>query len=182
MQPMIRRGARWGIKRPTWSGSGAGRWLGFGLGVWGLVAVSGAQACGSPTAPERAEDVRIELGVSGGFAGVDWQITIDGRAGWIVGDRCRGNLDCDWEAGELLATVDAARILELARRFIDVGFLELRQTDFGTECCDQFGYQLTYADDDDRRTVHGSDGTLPSSVLTLIEDVRRFLSESRSAP
>jgi hypothetical protein len=154
----------------------------LGLGVWGLAVACGVQACGGPTAPEHGEDVRIVLSVTGGFAGVDWQLTIDGRAGEIVGDRCGGGLDCDWAAGEVLSTIDGDGLLELARRFVDAGFLELRVTDFGTQCCDQFAYRLTYTDDDAHKTVLGSDGTLPSSVLDLIADVRGFVSASRSGP
>lgn len=155
----------------------------LGLGVWGLAVACGVQACGGPTAPEPGEDVRdvrIVLGVTGGFAGVDWQLTIDGRTGQIVGDRCRGEIDCDWAAGEVLSTIDGDRLLGLARRFVDAGFLELHGTDFGTQCCDQFDYRLTYTDHDGHKTVLGSDGTLPAFVLNLIADVRDFVSASRS--
>jgi hypothetical protein len=150
------------------------------LGVWGGIVLCGAQGCERPTAPEDGENVRIVLGVSGGFAGVDWQLTIDSRRAEIVGDRCRAQLDCDWEAGEVLGATDEAQLLVLARRFLETGFLELPRTDYGTECCDQFGYELTYVDADDQKTVLGSDGTLPSSVLDLVGDVRQFVNAARA--
>jgi hypothetical protein len=140
----------------------------------------GAQGCEGPTAPEDTERVRIVLGVSGGIAGVDWQLTIDGGKAEIVGDRCLAGLGCDWEAGEVLAATDEPQLLELARRFLETGFLELSQTDFGTECCDQFTYELTYVDADNLNTVLGSDSTLPSSVLDLVGEVQQFVNDARA--
>lgn len=149
------------------------------LGVWGVIILCGAQGCEGPTAPEDSGNVRIVLGVSGGLAGVDWQLTIDGQRAEIVGDRCNGGVACDWEAGDVLAATDEAQLLELARDFREAGFLELSRTDYGTECCDQFAYELTYLDADDQKTVLGSDGTLPSSVLDLVGEVRQFVSGAR---
>jgi hypothetical protein len=164
--------------RISWNGITATRRL--VLGILGVMVLCGAQGCEGPTAPEETESVRIVLGVSGGIAGVNWQLTIDGGRAEIVGDRCRALLGCDWEAGEVLAATDATQLLELARRFHETGFLELSQTDFGTECCDQFSYELTYAEADDRRTVLGSDSTLPTSVLDLVGEVQQFVNEARA--
>lgn len=164
--------------RTPWNGIHATRGLKLGLGVFGLTVLGGG-ACERPTAPEPGENVRIVLGVSGGFAGVDWQLTIDGGRAKIVGDRCRRRLDCDWSAGEVLAATDGPQLLELAQRFVDARFLELPRTDYGTECCDQLGYRLTYGDGDDQKTVLGSDGTLPSSLLDLVREVRRFVNAAR---
>lgn len=164
--------------RMSWNGVPTPRRLVFG--VCGVIVLCGAGGCEGPTAPEDSQNVRIVLAVSGGFAGVDWQLTLDGRTARIVGDRCRGALDCDWEDGEVLAATDADQLLALARRFVETGFLELPRTDYGTECCDQFGYELTYADADDRKTVLGSDGTLPTSVLDLVGEVRQFVTAARA--
>jgi hypothetical protein len=139
----------------------------------------GAQACHSPTAPEPGEDVQIVLAVSGGIAGADWQLTIDGRRARIVGDRCRESIGCDWSAGEVLAPTQESQLLALAREFIEGGFLDLDETDYGTECCDQFGYELTYVDRDDAKKVLGSDGTLPDAVLELVGEVLTFVQDAR---
>ncbi len=144
------------------------------------LAVGGGQACG-PTSPERAEDVRITLAVSGGFVGVDWQITIDGASRSIIGDRCRGRNGggCDWATGDRLATFEADAILDLAAEFRERGFFRLSQDDYGDQCCDQFFYVLTYVDDDDRRTVRGADGTLPEVARDLIAAVNAFVAAAR---
>lgn len=145
-----------------------------------ILALTGAQGCGAGSAaPERAEQVRIELAVSGGIAGTDWAITIDGARGLIIGERCRGPVGCDWSDGETLAAVDDAAVLALAGRFAEEGFFALDRTDFGTECCDQFDYALAYVDEERERTVRGSDGTIPESVSRLVSAVRSFVADAR---
>ncbi len=145
------------------------------------LAVGGAQACDGATSPDRAGEVRITLAVSGGFVGVDWQITIDGASGSIIGDRCLGRNGggCDWEPGDRLATFETDALLALAAQFTDRGFFQLPRDDYGDQCCDQFFYVLTYVDDDDRRTVRGSDGTLPQVARDLIGEVDRFVAAAR---
>lgn len=155
--------------------------------VIAVLPVAGAQGCGGHTAPEPAADariggaaeVRIELAVSGGIAGTEWAVTIDGARGVVVGDRCRGPVGCDWADGETLATVDEEALLALARRFAAEGFFDLERTDYGSQCCDQFDYALGYSDAERGRTVRGSDGTLPASVMRLVGAVRSFVDEAR---
>ncbi len=143
------------------------------------VTLGGAQACDGPTSPDRAADVRISLAVTGGFAGADWQLTIDGASRAIIGDRCRAMINCDWEPGERLGTPAPHAILTLAARFVESGFFQLPRDDYGDECCDQFFYTLTYTDDDDRRTVRGSDGTLPRVAQDLIDEFNGFVAAQR---
>lgn len=123
--------------------------------------------------------MRIELSVSGGIAGVSWAYVVDGSEGRVVGGECVRRTGCDWEAGEVLARVPDARVRALAGRFVEAGFPALERTDFGTECCDQFDYVLTYRDAAAAKTVRGSDGTLPEEVLELIRRVRAFVEEAR---
>lgn len=144
----------------------------------GLAALA-ADRCAVATAPTSGGNVRIVLAVTGGLAGVDWQVTIDGRDGRITGDRCRDRVACDWEPGDLLATVSEEAVRGLADRFFETGFFR-GDANHGTQCCDQFDYALTYRDSDDRRTVTGSDGTLPRAVRDLIGEVTAFVEEARS--
>ncbi len=138
-----------------------------------------ATGCASPVADPPGEDLRIVLAVSGGIAGVDWQFTIDGRTGEVIGDRCRANLGCDWEPGQRLALVAGDRVHELADAFRERGFFE-GETEFGTECCDQFTFRLAYAENDFDRTVTGSSQRLPRDLLDLIDSVQDFVAEARS--
>jgi hypothetical protein len=146
------------------------------LMISGLLIASG---CASSVAdPTRGEDLRMVLAVSGGIAGVDWQFTIEGRTGEVIGDRCRANLGCDWEPGQRLALVARDGVRELADDFRKRGFFE-GETKFGTECCDQFSFRLAYAENDFDRTVTGSSQRLPQNLLDLIEAVQEFVAEAR---
>lgn len=135
--------------------------------------------CSSTTEPPAGEDIHIILSVSGGIAGVDWQVTLDGLAGRLIGDRCRANLDCDWEDGEVLAVITSSDVRELGEEFARKGFFE-GEASFGTQCCDQFDYRLTWMENDFDRTVTGSDGLLPQNIRDLIDEVRGFVEETRS--
>ena len=140
-----------------------------------LIITSG---CASPTADSVGTDLRIVLAVSGGIAGIDWQFTIDGRTGHVIGDRCRANLGCDWAPGQELAVVADDGLRELADAFRERGFFE-GETEFGTECCDQFMFRLAYADNDFDRTVSGSSQRLPQNLLDVIDAVQDFVAEAR---
>jgi hypothetical protein len=134
--------------------------------------------CHTPTAPDAADSIQITLAVSGGIAGVDWQYTLDGRQARILGDRCRDEVVCDWEPGDVLATIDLAGLEALGQEFFSRGFFDSPES-YGTECCDQFDYRLTYVDSDDEWTVRGSDGTLPPNILSLVLLVQQFVSNAR---
>lgn len=170
--PSARR--RHGPVRP-WGGP----WPGRGVALLSCVLAAGAaDRCVVTTAPDGGGNVRIVLAVSGGLAGVDWQVTVDGRDGRVVGDRCRAGIACDWQPGEVLASVDDRAIRGLAHRFFEADFFR-DDAEYGTECCDQFDYALTYRDSDDERTVTGSDGTLPERIRELIGDVIAFVEDAR---
>lgn len=142
------------------------------------VAFAAFGGCNSATGPDDGSTVEIALSVSGGIAGVDWQFTLSGADGQIIGNRCQGPVGCDWTDGELLATIDPADLMGLANEFIGRGFFD-GPTDFGTECCDQFDYVLSYRDADDDRTVTGSEAKLPGNVRSLILLVEQFVSNAR---
>jgi hypothetical protein len=139
---------------------------------------AGAFGCSSTTESPTTSPVRIILAVGGGFAGVDWQVTIDGETNRVIGDRCRAQLGCDWEAGQVLAVVENDDVRALVDAFVEHGFF-IGDTDFGTECCDQFDYGLTFVDRDVERTVTGSDGSLPANIQQLISVVSTFLDAAR---
>jgi hypothetical protein len=142
-----------------------------------VIGLATAGCSGATTDSGDPGEIVIVLSVSGGIAATDWQITIDGSRGVIVGDRCEG-LNCDWGPGETLATVTGDEISALAVQFVASGFFS-GPREFGSQCCDQFDYVLRYTDDDDDRDIQGSDGTLPERLRDLIDAVRRFVDEAR---
>jgi hypothetical protein len=141
--------------------------------------VAGAVGCTSTVEAPSADRVQIVLAVGGGFAGVDWQVTIDGETNRVIGDRCRANLGCDWEAGQVLADIETDDVRALVDEFVEQGFFA-GDSEFGSECCDQFDYQLSFVDRDVERTVTGSDGLLPANIHELISVVSAFVHDSRS--
>ncbi|MCG8469863.1 MAG: hypothetical protein MJB57_16925 [Gemmatimonadetes bacterium] len=145
----------------------------------GLGLVLGPAACGTPTGPDGGSDVSITLAASGGFAGVDWQVTVRGLDGRIVGERCRARIACDWLPGQELATFEADDLDGLTRAFTRRGFFE-GPADFGRQCCDQLDYTLRYAENDFDRVVTGSEASLSSDIRSLILAVRRFVDEHRA--
>lgn len=147
------------------------------LTVVGLLVVAGG--CGeSSTEPPRPAPV-ISLATTGGLAGADAQVTIDGPAGVIRGDRC-ANL-CDWEDGDVLAQVAAEDIEALEAMFDAEDFLAGDDQDFGEECCDFFTHVLTFSRGTESRTVTGSSAKLPAAIQGLVREVTTFVDSARSA-
>lgn len=138
-----------------------------------------ATACGESATDPQPSDARISLDKTGGFAGVDFAILVDGPEAVVRGDRCVSF--CDWEDGDVLATVAPEALLELEQKFDAVDFLAGDDEDFGDECCDQFHYALTFARGDESRTVMGSSEQLPAEILALILEVEQWVATEREA-
>ncbi len=120
-------------------------------------------ACGSDSvAPAEADDLYIEVQVTGGFAAADFRFAVDGRAGAVRGITCV-NL-CNFEPGEVIVHLSPAQVLGLSELLREAGMLELGDTDFGVQCCDQFHYTILFRDGDREATVRGSSEALPDGL------------------
>jgi hypothetical protein len=138
-----------------------------------VVALSlGVAACGTTTGPG-FEDIRVEIQVSGGFAGVSYSFELDGNEGVVRGLSCEAF--CDFEPLDVLATVSVAQVERTARDMRDSGILQLDGIDFGTQCCDQFAYVVTYEDGTRTSTVQGDGGTLPPQLLQALDRVHAMI-------
>lgn len=124
------------------------------------------------TGPVRGGPPEIHLRVTGGVAGVDYSILVDGPMGQVVGEECISG--CAFEAGDILQGITADQVGYLAELFQEAGIVELAGTDFGNECCDQFHYEVTYSDDSVLSEVAGSSEALPPTLLEAIEAVDGF--------
>lgn len=107
-------------------------------------------------------DIRLELAVSGGIAGVGYSFVVDGSTGEVRGLVCEAH--CPFAPDETVAGVTPAQVESLARSFVDAGLLTTDRTDFGTQCCDQFHYVLEYADGSTEAGVQGSSETFPDGL------------------
>lgn len=130
----------------------------------------------TPTAAQNSDAI-ISLDTTGGFAGVDFAVLVDGPAGEVIGQRCTSF--CDWENGDVLAEVTPEAIRELEQKFDAIGFLEGQDDDFGEECCDQFRYELTFERLGESRTISGTSEKLPPAILSLILDIETWVASER---
>jgi hypothetical protein len=129
---------------------------------------------GSSTGPAGSGAARIRLHVTGGFAGVDYTLYVNGPGGTVVGESCVSG--CDFEDGAILETLSRDQAAYLAGLFIDAGIHAADGTDFGVQCCDQFHYELVYQDGDGTSSVSGSSEALPPDLRDAVSQVHGLLS------
>lgn len=132
-------------------------------------------ACHShPTGPDAA-GIMIRLEVSGGVAAADYAFEVDGAQGVVRGVYCHQL--CQFQPGDVLASISAAQVSSLATRLEAAGILGLDGSDFGDQCCDQFHYLLTYRRGGATATLQGSSGALPADLQPLVGEIHNLGSE-----
>ena len=131
----------------------------------GLLA-GGAAACDSgPLGPDADGSLPLRVTVTGGIAAADYTYAVDGRA--VVGVECRRL--CTFAAGDTLLLMTPAQQGALAEAVTRSGLgAAASPADFGTQCCDQFMYRVTWSSGRHARTFTGSDGTLPEAFRELV--------------
>ncbi len=72
------------------------------------VLVGSLAGCGGLTGVVPHENIRVEVHVSGGFAGVSYSFEVDGGEGVVRGLSCESG--CDFEPLEIFTTLSAAQI------------------------------------------------------------------------
>lgn len=119
-----------------------------------------------PGAPPAAE-VTIVASTSGGLAGMDWQVTLDGAAGVIHLDHC-GNA-CPWGA-RTSRQLSEAETQEITAAFVAAGVREAPERDFGIceFCDDQFHHVIEYEDTTGSYRVEGDGDELPRDLALAL--------------
>jgi hypothetical protein len=133
-----------------------------------------AECLESSTGPEGSGPARIRLHVTGGFAGVDYTIYMDGPGGVVVGESCVAY--CDFQDGDVLQTLSRDQAVYLTGLFLEAGIHSLDGTDFGYECCDQFHYELIFRDGDGTSTVRGSSQVFPGDLRNAVGQIHGLAS------
>jgi len=123
-------------------------------------------ACNGVTGPPLASGMRVEVQVSGGIAGVDYAFEIVGRDRVVRGVRCTHL--CDFEAGQLILPLSVIQVQALAADLDDTGLLEMDGTDFGTQCCDDFHYVISFSSGVRSATIEGDGQRLPADLGALV--------------
>ncbi len=118
--------------------------------------------------------MEIRLHVTGGFAGADYKVFLDGASRTLVGEACVSL--CDFEAGELLQSLTPEQVDYIWALFDDADIHGLAGEDFGVQCCDQFHYDVDYRDPDGRSRVKGSSEALPEALKVAVGTVQGMVS------
>ena len=126
-------------------------------------------ACDGITDVPDSRGMRIEIQVSGGFAGVSYAFEVSGRDAEIRGLTCVSG--CTFVPGDVLATLSVAQVQSIAEDMEATGILDLDGTDFGNQCCDQFHYHISYDNGLETSVIQGSTGTLPEAVLRAVDSL-----------
>lgn len=125
-------------------------------------------ACDDPvTEPPAADEVLIVARTTGGIAGMDWTVTLDGSAGEL---RCEGS--CPWDGGNVRMLTDL-QVEEIATAFVDAGVRTKRSTDYGVcgGCADQFHHVVDYRDGRGAYEVEGDGPNLPDRLKDALNRV-----------
>lgn len=122
-----------------------------------------------PTRPA-AESIAIVLRVTGGLAGADFTLNVDGERRALEGLECVSL--CDFERGEVLAGLSPQQILDLRDLALDGGLGVIESRSYGTECCDRFLYDLRYSQGGHQAHVVGDAATLPDPLARLAQRIR----------
>lgn len=131
-----------------------------------LVAALLAACNQSPTGIRYDEELDITLQVSGGFAGAEFTVLLDGSSAVLRGISCV-NL-CDFQAGEVIQTLTVDQVRYIRDLFRAAQVHALDGQDYGVQCCDQFHYDLQFRDTGGSSTVRGSSEALPVSLRAAI--------------
>jgi hypothetical protein len=114
--------------------------------------------------------MEIRLRVTGGFAGADYAVILDGKSNSLVGESCVAS--CDFAEGEVLQSLTPEQVDYVWSLFRDADIHALDGEDFGVQCCDQFHFAVEYRDPRGRSRVEGSSEALPqglrSALATLV--------------
>lgn len=143
--------------------------------VFVLLALSSlAQACIQDPLTVSGDNMEIRLHVTGGLAGADYSVFLDGGAGSLVGESCISL--CDFEPGEVLQVLTPEQVDYVWTLFQEANIHALDGEDFGTQCCDQFHFDVTYSDRRGRSEVRGSSEVLPRDLKVAVGTLQGLVS------
>ncbi|MEQ9568906.1 MAG: hypothetical protein RLN75_01845, partial [Longimicrobiales bacterium] len=129
---------------------------------------TGACTSSSISGPADPERVELDVRVTGGIAGVDYRIRIDG-ADREVRLTCTSGCIFSYEPFLSLTTAQWSDLLD---DIVQAGIPAMGERNLGSSCCDYFFVEIGYRDGETRATVSGDDTTFPPA---LREVARRLL-------
>jgi hypothetical protein len=123
-------------------------------------------------------DVQIRFHISGGIAGIDYALLVDGSSGSVLGESCSNG--CSFDAGDTLLGVADDQIQDWGDRLLAAGILALDGTDYGTGCCDRFHVELSYTDGLGTTSIRGLADLMPPAIQSVVNELAGLVSETLS--
>ncbi len=127
-----------------------------------------------PVSVSDGGEMEIRLHVTGGFAGADYVVFLNGATGSLVGESCVNF--CDFDQGELLQSLTPEQVDYVWSLFQEAHIHALDGEDFGNQCCDQFHFDVEYRDAIGRSTVKGSSEVLPQGLKVAVTTLQGMAS------
>jgi len=125
------------------------------------------QACiEDPVSVPDGGKMEVRLHVTGGFAGADYVVFLDGASRSLVGESCVSL--CDFAEGEVLQSLTPDQVDYVWAQFQEANIHALDGEDFGVQCCDQFHFDVEYQDSRGRSRVQGSSEVLPQDLKVAV--------------
>lgn len=147
----------------------------YGILLTTIIGSASLFGCGdSILGPIDPGEVMVFMDVSGGFAGVSYTFEVDGESGEVRALTCSNG--CSFTPGQVLTRLSGAQVSDLAARLEDAGALTFDGADFGTECCDQFEYTLSYVRGDQTATMSGTTSRMPVALAAAVGDLAGLIS------
>ena len=133
------------------------------------------QACiQDPVSVSGGGEMEIRLHVTGGFAGADYVVFLDGASSSLVGESCVNF--CDFTDGEVLQSLTPERVDYIWTLFQEANIHALDGEDFGVQCCDQFHFDVEYRDPWGWSRVRGSSELLPQGLKVALGTLQGMVS------
>jgi hypothetical protein len=119
-----------------------------------------------PVSVSGGGQMEVRLRMTGGIAGADYTVLLDGKERRLVGESCVHL--CDFEDGETLASLTSEQVDHVWTLFREAGILALDGEDFGVQCCDQFYFEVEFRDSEGTSRVEGSSEVLPQDLRAAV--------------
>lgn len=133
----------------------------------GLVPAACSTSVSGPGDPER---VVLDVRVTGGIAGVDYRIRIDG-ADREVDHTCAAGCFSSYEP---FLSLTASQWADLVDEIVRAGIPDMGVRDWGGSCCDLFSVEIGYDDGETQALVSGDDTTFPPAVAAVARRLLRL--------
>jgi hypothetical protein len=134
--------------------------------AWLLTPLLLAGCISDPLSVTDGGGMTVQVHVTGGLAGADYTVLLDGSERQLIGEECV-NL-CDFQDGEVLQNLTPSQVDYIWGLFNRAAILQMDGQDFGTQCCDQFYFEVDYRDPDGRSRVRGTSGVFPDDLKPAV--------------